>query len=727
MEEDPQWLRMRIFAFLALTLLGALGARLWFLQSVEHERFEFEAETNVLEPVYEEAPRGRILDRNGRVLVDNKVVQVVTIDRAELDGLDDEAKGELFVRLAIAVSRSGRLTKSGAIAAEIADRSYGPFERIPVAIDVDPDLLVFIGEREDEFPGVEVVQRTVRSYPYGSLAAHVLGYVGPITRAEWEAVTDPDEPGEKPYQLNDEIGKTGVERVFEDELRGVPGIRYLKVDRSSNVIGEDLGRARAPIPGNDLWLTIDIDYQALAEEELDRGLAQARLQEKRDPADAPFVASAGSVVMTDPQTGGVLAMASYPTYEPADFVNGITLTQFEELTSEDNFSPILNRAIQGQYAPGSTFKLVTAYAALEEGVIGSDEESIRGIYDGYTDRGDYTYSGCFEDSDTCIYTSPFNSTRIVDLASAITVSSDTYFYEIGGEGFWRRDNEDLDGDGITEDEGIQKWANLMGLGTDTGIQLPYERGGAVPDRDYYQSQYDLGVFGTDKWFGGSTIILAIGQGELLVTPLQLANTYATFANGGEVHQPNIALKVTAAGEEGEVIREIGPRVLRDLDIPDEFREPIEQGLLGVPRSDGRLSGTAWRAFNAVDFPLGSWPVAGKTGTAEVKDKADTSLFAAYGPTDNPGYGIDIDDEPSVSIAVILEEAGFGSSAAAPVAARILEKIATDTVEPARSLEQTEALLAELVAARLEEEAELQATAEGSDENAASTDETASTP
>ncbi|MGZ0219452.1 MAG: penicillin-binding transpeptidase domain-containing protein, partial [Acidimicrobiales bacterium] len=231
-------------------------------------------------------------------------------------------------------------------------------------------------------------------------------------------------------------------------------------------------------------------------------------------------------------------------------------------------------------------------------------------------------------------------------------------------------------------------------------------GGAVPDRDYYRSQFDLGVFGTDQWFGGSTIILSIGQGELLVTPLQLANTYATFANGGRVHQPNIGLKVTTAGDEGDVIREIGPRVLRDLDIPPEFRQPIEQGLLGVPRRDGSSAGTAWRAFSDVDFPLGSWPVAGKTGTAEVQGRADTSIFAAYGPTDNPGYGIDIDEEPSVAIAVVLEEAGFGSSAAAPVAARILERIATDTVDPARSLKQTEALIVELVAARLEEAEEL---------------------
>ncbi|MCP4226290.1 MAG: penicillin-binding protein 2, partial [Actinomycetia bacterium] len=220
-------------------------------------------------------------------------------------------------------------------------------------------------------------QRTVRHYPYGSLAAHLLGYVGPITRSEWESARDrngsntSDTEDPKAYQLNHEIGKTGVERIFENDLRGVPGIRALEVDASGNVIRPREDFSEAAIPGNDVWLTIDIDLQDLAEKELDLGLARARLQDL-DEGDPPFVASAGSVVAIDPNNGDVLAMASYPTYEPADFVNGISRSQFDQLTSETNFSPILNRAIQGTYAPGSTFKLVTAYAALEEGVLGPD-------------------------------------------------------------------------------------------------------------------------------------------------------------------------------------------------------------------------------------------------------------------------------------------------------------------------------------------------------------------
>lgn len=673
-------LRLGIFFFVGIVLFAALGARLWYLQTIEHEDLRVQAETNALRAVYEEAPRGRILDRNGRVLVDNKTVHVVTLDRSVIDDLDDAARDDLYLRLATAVSRSGRLTKVADIAAEYADRDYGPLERVPVAVDVDPDLAVFTGERSEEFPGVHVTRQTIRVYPYGDLAAHLLGYVGPITRAEWEATRTDDGAGEPvtDYRLNHEIGKSGIERLFESDLRGTPGVRYIEVDSNSRPVREWTERYRPPVPGSDVWLTVDTDLQALAEAELDRGLAEARSRTPEKPSDPPFVASAGSVVVLDPRDGALLAMASYPGYDPGEFVEGISISQFEQLTSEHNHSPILNRAIQGSYAPGSTFKLVTAYAALAEGVIGPS--GIRGVHEGYHDTGDYVYSACFEESDTCEYTSPYEGPgRWVDLPAALTVSSDPYFYEIGGEGFWRRSREDLDGDGTSEDEDLQLWARLMGLGADTGIQLPYERSGAVPDRAYYQSQFDLGVFVKSQWFGGDTINLSIGQGELLVTPLQLANAYAAFANGGRLHQPTTVWKVTEAGSPEVTLRAIGPRVLRDLDIPAELHDPVEQGLLGVPSAGGAHRGTAWRAFRDVGFPLSSWPVAGKTGTAEVQGLADTSLFAAYGPVRS---GTD----PEVAIAVVMEEAGFGSAAAAPVAARILSRIAEDSVEPARPVE-----------------------------------------
>ncbi|MEM8707693.1 MAG: penicillin-binding protein 2 [Actinomycetota bacterium] len=682
-------LRLRVFAFVALVLFGGLIARLWYLQGLEAQREELQqqAQTNVLEEVYEEAPRGRILDRNGRVIVDNKVVEVVTIDRGIVDELDPFVRDDMFLELAIAVSRSGRLTKVGDIIERYGDRSYGPFERVPVAVDVNPELLVFLGERPDQFPGVEVVQRTVRSYPYGSVAAHLLGYVGPITRDEYDArnsLIDPDAEGAKTYQLNHEVGKTGIELVFEDELRGVPGVRFLEVDASRKVVREF--DYEPPVPGNDVWLSIDLDLQALAEQELADGLAAARARPPRE-GEPPNVAAAGSVVAVDPRNGDLLAMASFPTYEPADFVNGITNTQFRELTSEDNFSPILNRAIQGTYAPGSTFKLVTALAALEEGVLGPD--GLREASTRYTDTGTYTYSNCVADSSTCLFRSPYTGGgRDVDLPIAMRVSSDTYFYDLAGEGFWIRSSEP-DENGLRPDEGIQRWAREFGLGTDSGLQIPYERSGVVPDRDYYDRQFEAGVFAVDgsQWFAGATINLSIGQGELLVTPLQLANTYATFGNGGSLHQPNVATRIT--DPDGEIVREFGPRVLRDLEIADEFHDPIEEGLLGVTmdsNSDG--TGTAYRVFGQADFNVWNWPVAGKTGTAEVDDKADTSLFAAYGPTYRVGSLVDPDTEPEIAISVVMEEAGFGSQSAAPVAAAILEHVANDTVPVVRSIDET---------------------------------------
>ena len=333
-DDDRTKLRLRIFAFVALILFGALVARLWFLQGIEYEVLQREALANVLETVYEEAPRGRILDRNGRVLVDNKVVQVITLDRRQLETLDEEETFEVLKNLAVAISRSGRPTKVSTISAEIVDLRYGPFDRIPIAVDVNSKLMVYLGERPDQFPGVRVEQRTIRSYPYGSLAAHLLGYVGPVTRAEQEqanANLDPNAEDAKTYQLNSQIGKTGIEQIFERELRGVPGIRRLEVNNVGEVIREHPGVV--PKPGNDVWLTIDIDLQALAEEQLALGLIKARVE-----SDEPDVlAPAGSVVAINPQNGDVLLTASFPTYDPSQFANGISTEEFELLTSEDNY------------------------------------------------------------------------------------------------------------------------------------------------------------------------------------------------------------------------------------------------------------------------------------------------------------------------------------------------------------------------------------------------------
>ncbi len=689
--EDSRQLRLRMLAFVGLTLFGAMFARLWYLQALESEALQAEALGNVIQPIFEQAPRGRILDRNGRVLVDNRVVQVVTVDRQVLErSLTPDEKSTMFVRLAEAISRSGRLTKASSIKLSVNDSQYGPFDEIPVAVDVDPSLLVFLGERPDEFPGVMVVQRTIRTYPYGDLAAHLLGYVGPITQSEMKSADsriDPTAVDAKTYQANDETGKSGVERSFEDDLRGVPGVRLLELNARRQVVRER--SSTPPIPGNDLWLTIDIDLQAVVEQQLADGLGVARKQ-TAEPDAPPFVASAGAAVALDPRNGDVLAMASYPTYDPSEFVNGISQRLFEQVTSKANHIPVLNRAIQGAYPPGSTFKLVTSYAALSRGVIGPD--GLLGIRDRYVDTGTYKYPNCVEESSTCNFESPFSGSRDVDLRDAITVSSDPYFYRIGGEGFWPLPKG--------EDEGIQHAARELGLGSDTGVQLPFERSGVVPDRDFFDAQFDAGVAIRDgsQWYAGDTIQLAIGQGDLLLTPIQLANAYATIANGGKVHQPNIATKITTS--DGTLVREFVPRVLRDLALDDSVRQPIIDGLLGVPRR-GIPSGTAQRAFNdpnfGVAFPLANWPVAGKTGTAQKKNEADTALFVGFGPNDFPALGVNAGYEPEIVMAAVLEEAGFGGSVAAPVVARSLDAFATDSLPRVRTTDELDRYYSDLVA------------------------------
>ena len=677
--DDPMKLRLRIFAFVAFILFGALFARLWFLQGIENETLSFQAVTNVIERVYEEPPRGRILDRNGRVLVDNEIVQVVTIDRATFTELDDTAKQDLLAALALAISTSGKPTKVSSLITRTSDPRYGPFDRIPVAVDVGAQLMVYLGERSDQFPGVRVEQQTIRSYPYGNLAAHLLGYVGPITQAEQQqanAGIDLNSTEQKSYHPNSQIGKTGIEQIFESELRGVPGVRWLEVNNVGKIIRET---ARvAPKPGNDVWLTIDIDLQALAEQELVLGLERTR----EEAEEANILAPAGSVVAINPQDGDVLAMVSYPSYDPSLFATGISSDEFDLLTSEDNYAPILNRAIQGTYAPGSTWKLVSSIAAIEHGVV---DELFGGTNIFVNDRGSYLYPFCETGTElegTCAFSSPFVGSRFVDLADALSVSSDVYFYRIGGEGFFTRER------GPNGDEGIQATARRLGFGSPTGLQLPYERSGAVPDRAYFDRKFEQGVFVRDgnQWFAGDTILLSIGQGDVLTTPTQLANAYATFANGGRLHQPNVASQITSPS--GELLVDFGPRVHSELNFGPEVLEPITKGLLGVPRFGG-VRGTAAAVFEGGTFPINAWPVAGKTGTAEVAGKADTSLFVAWGPQDHQELGINVVQGPEIALAVVMEEAGFGSVAAAPVAAAILEPIARNNVPTALTLREIE--------------------------------------
>ena len=720
--EDSSRLRMRILGVVAVSLFLALFGRLWFLQALESERFEVRAESNISRSIRTQAPRGQILDRNGRVLVENRLSTVVTINRdehvrvLESVGLDtreqrDEFREGMFADLARELSQSGQLTKVADLVNAFSDRSFTDFDNIPIARDVDEELLIFIGERPDRFPGVSVEQDVVRSYPFGTSAAHVLGYVGSITQGELDdkedlyRLPDPEsedpeafieDPNGKQYRNNDEIGKQGIEAFFEDDLRGVPGTREITVDNVGNLVSEDEDARRDPVQGADVQLTIDIDLQVLLERELARALDRARGIEVL-PDEEPFRAPGGAAVIMDPTDGSILAMASHPTFNPGDFINGISQSQFDDLNDPQAFNPLLNRAISGAYPAASTFKPFTAIAAEIHDVFGW--EFVDDFNVPISDPGFWDLRSCNIDFTGDVAGARASGCRKinaggqpiegVDLLHSLAFSSDTYYYRIG-EAFWVAPDNEID------PNGIQDTARDFGYGAPLGVQLPDERAGSLLTADDFRERFEENpeLFARGDWTAGDNTDVAIGQGVVSVTPLQLANSYAALANGGTVWSPNIVQQTIPNGEVDEAV-EFGPRVLREADIPETVEGEILDGLLGVTLlADPGISnpgGTGWDAFNnpfeegldGAIIDLINYPVAGKTGTAQVTGRADNSMFVGFGPSGSTTWGTSI-NTPEYVVAVVLEEAGFGSKIAAPMVARVFDQIASETVPRAQA-------------------------------------------
>ena len=623
MTTDSARFRLTVIGIVVLSLFSALFARLWYLQVIDADTFQTLATQNQVRVVYEPAPRGRILDRQGRPLVENRISQVVLVQRQEL-----AEQPEVTVKLAalLGVSRDE-------LERRMNDVRFSPFRPVPVAEDVPEPVVVYLRERAADFPGVAAASVAVRSYPTGPspLAAHVLGYVGEINADE---LAERDGQG---YRLGDELGKSGVERAYEADLRGIPGRVELEVDASGRVL-RALPGSTPPVRGNDVQLTIDLDIQRVTEESLAQALAANR--ERTDGVGGPpFVSPAGAAVVLDPRDGSVLAMASYPTFNPADFNNGIRPEVYQALQDPAGHLPLNNRAIAGQYAPGSTFKLVTALAALQRGLITPATT--------FVDEGTYRLRSCR--GERCVYRNAGSRAYgRVNLAQALTVSSDAFFYDLGANLWFGGEPNNL---------AIQEVARSFGLGDRTGIALTGEQRGRVPDPESRRRLHEQKpeAFPEGAWRAGDNVNLSIGQGETVVTPLQLASVYATFANGGTVYRPRVAARVLRA--DGQPVRDLPAEAATQVTIDPAQRSSILQGLVGAVAGD---RGTAFGAF--AGFPLDTFAVAGKTGTAQVTRRQDTSLFVAFAPAASPQF----------ALAVVMEESGFGASAAAPVARRVLE-------------------------------------------------------
>ncbi|HIE12177.1 MAG TPA: penicillin-binding protein 2 [Desulfotomaculum sp.] len=641
MEKKAVEKKARVLLAVITVIFLVLYFRLAELQIFRTEQFEVLARENRLRLMTIRAPRGEIFDREGRKIVGNRPVYTVS-----LANLGKPMPPEVIKRLAALLGK-----EETEIQQRLAEQSL-PYEPVRVATDVPLKVVTFIQEHGEDFPGVLVDITPVRYYPHGTLLAHVLGYVQEIKP---EQLKKHKEEGYKP---GDPFGQNGVEYLFERYLRGEDGARYLEVDATGRAV-RDLG-VKPPVAGADLVLTIDLDLQRVSEEGLKRAIEDAR--KKGHPAPG------GAVVVKEVKTGEILAMASFPAYDPAVFTRDLNPQEVKRIFGAPD-KPFLNRALNA-YTPGSTFKMVTAIAALEAGKI--------------TPEFTINCPGYFVLGRTWNDWLPGGHGR-VDLLKAIKVSCNVYFWTIGN---------------MTGIDEIARVARDFGLGERTGLGLPGEAAGVVPTPEYkykkvkaqldsvfgpkfaalekeyekrleetadpaekkrlakekarkkalIQAEYDRYAWDL-SWRSYDTLNTATGQGYNLYTPLQLANYAAAIAGDGTIYRERLVKKVV--GPKGETVAEFKPEVVRQVNVKPETLKVIQQGMALVTKPGG----TAYGAFH--DFEV---PVAAKTGSAEIAGQEAThALFIAYAPV----------DKPEVAVSVVVENAGHGGSAAAPVARDIL--------------------------------------------------------
>jgi penicillin-binding protein 2 len=633
---SPLRARLSVLSVLMVVLFLALSSRLWYLQVLAGERYGDLAEGNRVRQVVVEAPRGRILDQHGRVMVRNRAAWAVTVKPSQLG----DREREVLARLARVLG-----TTTGRLRERLRDYTGSPLRGIPVAEDVPARQLFYLTEHADQFPGVAPEVLALREYPAGTVAAHVLGYVGEISAEELK------QKRYKGYQAGDIIGKAGVELTYDRWLRGRDGVQDLEVNAAGEVM-RALG-GRAPVPGKDLRLTVDLDLQQTAEQALADGMKAARgLADSERGGTYP--APAATAVVLDPDDGGLLALASLPQYDPRRFVGGISRRDFAAY-NQDPDKPLLNRAVQSAYPPGSTWKPFTALAGLRTGAITPSTT--------FTCPGSFTL-GNYTKRD---WTSRGHGS--VALTDSLRLSCDVYYYNLGAR-FLAAESAQEDR-GAKVDEQMQATARDFGFGRQPDLDLPFEVEGTVPTRSWrkkyweqHKKEYCAGSsalyqelcrYGW-RWQGGDNLNIAIGQGDLQVSPLQLALGYGAVANGGTVYRPHVGQAVIDPVS-GRPVRTVTPRVAHASKVPGGALAAVGQALATVP-----AGGTATSAF--AGFPLDRFPVAGKTGTADLPPKAPFAWFASFAPVGDPRY----------VVVVMVEQGGHGGESAAPVARAIYQKL-----------------------------------------------------
>ncbi len=653
MSSDASRTRIAVVGVVVTALFGALFARLWYLQVLSAPTYRNAASQNGVKEVQLSPRRGRILDAAGRELAANRTFPVILVDRDSIQRSGKRAK--LFAALGPVLS-----VEPKSLEERFKNDNYNKQQPLPVAEDVDPGVVVYLSEHQAEFPSVTISEGATRVYPYGSLASHVLGYVGRISKEEIDKQTGSD------YNLLDFIGKDGIELTYERYLRGTPGKIEYEIDTQGRTVRE-LSHLD-PIPGSDIKLTINADIQYLAELSLEQALLKRRTDAYLTKPNAigerfNWKAPAGTVVIQDPRDGSVLAMASYPTYDQRSFGTISTKEYEAKYGRPEAYGPLVDRAVTGLYSPGSTFKLVTATAGLRT--------KLASLSEPYTDTGSYTIENC---TNSCSKSNAEGSKfGDITLSDAVAVSSDAFFYRIGDK---------LGGDTADTSFGgretLQQVAREFGFGSPTGIALPGEKGGRVPTKKEKEDLHSAepAAYPDGVWVTGDNVNLAVGQGLLVCTPLQLTNAYSALANGGQLYQPRIVSEIRRPdGNVNELLpRKNGTPIAFGNTLVESAanREGILDGMRRVTGERTATSkethpGTAAKVFVGFREATG-FDIAGKTGTAEVGIDAtanqDTSLFVGFGPVADPKF----------VVSVVMEQSGFGTAAAAPTVRTIFEHL-----------------------------------------------------
>lgn len=619
--------RFTMLAVAVGAMFGTIITKLWSMQMVRSDYYDDLAVQNRTRTVTTAAPRGRILDRNGVELVRNRALLAVT---AYSDLVDDPV---LVRHLSNVLGMP-----YAAVRRNIRDNTEGAQAQHTIATDVRRSTVAYIQEHAGEFEGVSVVDRTEREYPHGTLACHILGYTGTITAEQLQAQEEAgQDEGTIEYQSGDIVGQAGVEQQYENLLQGVHGEQIVTVDAGGNVTGQ-VGEVPARA-GTDIRLTIDVNIQKACEEGLTYAIEVAR-------SFGYGLAGKAACVCLDCTNGEILGLASTPTYDPSLFVGGISNDAWAKLNGEDSGNPLLNRAISGQYMSASTIKPFSALAGLEYGIY--SEKRTTNCTGWWTGDGEAYGKYCWNHSGHGTMT----------LRNGIVFSCDPVFYDIGHDFYYDKENP----------EGLQEMFRRWGLGSQTGVDLPSEAEGRVPDAEWKEEHFSDYSDQDRKWNPGDMSNIVIGQGDLLVTPLQMACAYGGIAMGGKELTPHVFLSALSRdGEGSDAYRynSTGSKERLTAEVSKDHLKLVQDALKGVIYEESP-SATA----HFTNLPV---TCAGKTGTGERAGEEPYGWFIAYAPYEDPKY----------VVAAVLERGGFGASSALFAVRTVLGEIynAPDDVDP----------------------------------------------